>query len=110
MSAVNDVLIQGGTPGTTTGVTSAVAAAALADAFKYRGGVSTGNKAKAVLIYVEDYAVRIAWGVAPVPGTPLGYPVSAGGTIVLSNWKQIDAFQHIRETGSDAKLQVTAFF
>jgi len=110
MSAVNDVLIQGGVPGTTTGVTSTNTAAGLADAFKYRGGVSTAGKAKAVLIYVEDYDIRVAWNVAPVPATPLGYLCKAHGSIILSNWKQIDAFQHIREGGTNAKLQVTAFF
>lgn len=70
-------------------------------------------RAEEVLITVEAQPIR--WtidGTTPTvtAGTGLGHVVAAGGSLTITGYDNIKAFQMIREGGTDAVIQATFFF
>jgi len=114
MSGRNEVIITGAAVSTsspTAHLNSTNASQSIPDANKYRDGASEG-KAVAIMISVETNPIRVAWGTAPVPATPVGHVIQPGGDpILLSSWSQINQFRFISEnSGAHADLNVTPFF
>ena len=107
---VNDFPMVDGAPGTTKRVVAGSTAAELPDEIKYQNGQVTGIQAKSVVIYIESATIRFAYGDAPVPGTPFGYPLAATNYVILDKWEEINTIQVIRESGTDADLTVTSYF
>lgn len=71
---------------------------------------SGGKNVVGLLITVETNDIRFAWGTNPTQGgsPDVGHVLSAGGSLKLSNHKQIIDFRFINKTnGADAVLQVT---
>jgi hypothetical protein len=65
--------------------------------------------AKAALITVDGYGIRFTTdGTAPV-ATATGHAVSAGGSFVIHGYQNIVNLKMIRESGSDATVQVTYY-
>jgi len=110
LSYIADIPPLKGIPGTTMAVVGSSVATVLADAIKYSSGQSSSTRAATVVIYIETADIRIAYGVAPVPATPFGYPIVANKYLVLDLWEEIDTIQIIRNDAVDANLTVTAYF
>lgn len=110
MSNIVDMPPIVGLPGITTAVVISGTAIELTDSMKYKTGQVSGAKAKNVIIYVETADMRIAYGAAPVPATPFGYPIVTSKYLVLDRWEEINTIQMIRNASTNVNLTVTSYF
>ena len=84
MIVVDQIPVILGDPGTSVVLLSGSVAQELPLSVTHKGGLSSGDRAKTVVIYVETAQIRFAFGADPNPSTPFGYPVSSGSWIILT--------------------------
>ncbi len=95
-----------GNPGATTKVASTNTAAIISTSITQSGGVL----AKTLLLTVETFSIRIAFG-GTVPTTSTGHLLKDGDVLRLDNRKAIETLRVISgTTDAHASLQVTAGF
>lgn len=99
------IIADNGVAGVTFQMTSTDAVQGITGTKKFLDGVSKG-KAVGALVSVETKDIRFAFGVDPT--TSLGHPCSAGGSINLYGWQEVNDFRFISASaGQAATLTIT---